>query len=148
MSPQKQQNVSCRGCFFRLTANLSLSFPLFEYRLLVCAKVLSVDWKIYPAMPPQSKRVQETESTSSAPKRIRGSAANWGRAGFEADSVMKSHCFMAERIPEGTRRRHRTISGENAVSDCGIGTSASPDSRGSDRVVANSNDHEIRRDDD
>ena len=32
------------------------------------------------------------------------------------------------------KRRHRTISVENAVSDCGIGTSASPD------------DHEIRLD--
>ena len=44
-------------------------------------------------MPPQLKRVQETESSgnTSAPKRIRGSAANWGRAGFEADPVVRSH---------------------------------------------------------
>ena len=54
--------------------------------------VPSVDWKIYSAMPPQSKRVQETGSSGSAPKRIRGSAANWGGAGFDADSVTKSHC--------------------------------------------------------
>ena len=46
-------------------------------------------------MPPPSKRVHEAESSSSAsaPKLIRGSAANWGRAGFEADPVMNSHCF-------------------------------------------------------
>ena len=46
-------------------------------------------------MPPQSKRVHEAESSSSAsaPKRIRGSAANWGRGGFEADPVMNSNCF-------------------------------------------------------
>ena len=47
------------------------------------------------AMPPPSKRLHEVErwssgSTASAPKRIRGSA---GRAGFEADPVMNSHCF-------------------------------------------------------
>ena len=50
------------------------------------------------AMPPPSKRVHEVESCSSAssasaPKRIRGSAADWGRAGFEADPVVNSHCF-------------------------------------------------------
>ena len=63
--------------------------PSFEHRRLVCAKVLSVDWRICLAMPPQSKRVHETESSSgaSAPKRIRGSAANKGRAGFEADPI-------------------------------------------------------------
>ena len=46
-------------------------------------------------MPPPSNRVHEAESSSSAsaPKRIRGSAANWGRAGFVADPVMNSHCF-------------------------------------------------------
>ena len=44
---------------------------------------------------------------------------------------------MAERIPEGTKRRHRTISVENAVSDRGIGTGASPDSRGSDETQNN-----------
>ena len=66
---------------------------------LVCAKVLSVDWWIYLALaPPQSKRVHETETSNraSAPKRIRGSAANWGRAGFEADPVMNSHCFTLQ----------------------------------------------------
>ena len=69
--------------------------PSFEHRRLVCAKVLSVDRRIYLAMPPRSKRVHETESSSSAsaPKRIRGSASNCGRAGFEADLVMNSHCF-------------------------------------------------------
>ena len=58
--------------------------PSFEHRRSVCAKVLSVDWRINLAMPPPSKRVHETESTSSAsaPKRIRGS-----------DPVMNSHCF-------------------------------------------------------
>ena len=42
--------------------------------------------------------------------------------------------------------RHRTIFVVNTVADFGIGTSANPDSRGSDRVVANSNDREIRLD--
>ena len=67
----------------------------FEHRRLVCAKVLCVDWRICLAMPPPSKRVHEAESSSSAsvPKRIRGSAANWGRAGFDADPVVNNHCF-------------------------------------------------------
>ena len=42
---------------------------------------------------------------------------------------------MAERIPEGTKRRHRMISVENACSDCGIRTRTNTDSRGTDRVA-------------
>ena len=69
--------------------------PPVEHGRLVCAKVLCVDWRIYLAMPPPSKRVHEAESSNSAsaPKRSRGSAANWRRAGFEADPVMNSHSF-------------------------------------------------------
>ena len=55
-------------------------------------KVFGVDWWIYPAMLPQSKRLQEAEHSDSAPKRIRGLVVNWGKAGFEADVVMRSHC--------------------------------------------------------
>ena len=33
------------------------------------------------------------DPSAGAPKRNRGSAANWARAGFEADPVMDSHCF-------------------------------------------------------
>ena len=58
----------------------------------------------------------------------------------------KSLFHVAERIPEGTKRRRGTISVEIADSDCGIGTRASTVSRGSNRVVANSNGHETRLD--
>ena len=53
---------------------------------------------------------------------------------------------MTERILEGTKRRRGTISVEIADSDGGIGTRASTVSRASNRVVANSNGHDIRLD--
>ena len=53
---------------------------------------------------------------------------------------------MVGRIPEGTRRRHRTTSLENPNS-CGIRTRTNTDFRGSDRVMASSEDREILDDD-
>ena len=60
---------------------------------------------------------------------------------------VQSLLHMAERIAEGTRRRQQTISLENANS-CGIRTCVNTEPRGFDRVVASSDDHEIRLDDD
>ena len=60
----------------------------------------------------------------------------------------KSLLHMAERISEGTKRGHRTIALENANSDCGVGTRANADSRGSDRVMASSDDRGMRLDND
>ena len=63
-------------------------------------------------MPPPSKRVHEAESSSSAsaPKRIGDSAATWGRAGFEAGTVMNSHCFTWQNAslkePDGDTERY------------------------------------------
>ena len=59
----------------------------------------------------------------------------------------QSLLHMAERIPEGTRRRQQTISLQNANS-CGIRTCVNAESRGSGRVVASGDDHEMRLDDD
>ena len=86
-------------------------------------------------MPPPSKRVQEAQSSSSAsaPKRIRGSAANWRRAGFEADPVMNSHCFtwQNESLKEPDE--------DNEQCPWRMPTTVN-------RVVASSDDHEIRLD--
>ena len=80
--------------------------PSFEHRRLVCAKVLCVDWRIYLAMPPPSNRVHDRVHRKS----IRGSAANWGRAGFEADPVMNSHCLTWQdaslKEPDEDTERH------------------------------------------
>ena len=120
--------------------------PPFEDRRLVCAKVPSADRTIYLAMPPQSKRVHETESSSSAsaPKRIRGSVANCARAGFEADPVMNSHCFTWQNASlkepnEDTERYPWRMS----TPTVGIRTRANTDPRGSDRAVVSSDDHEM-----
>ena len=86
-------------------------------------------------MPPPSKRVQEAESSSSAsaPKRIRGSAANWRRAGFEADPVMNSDGFtwQNESLKEPDE--------DNEQYPWRMPTTVN-------RVVASSDDHEIRLD--
>ena len=110
----------------------------FEFRCV------HIGWSFYfleRCWHPQSKRVQETESSGSAPKRIRGSAANWGRAGFEADSVMKSHCstWQNASLKELNEDNERYLWRR---------TCANTSFRGADRVVAISNDHELRLDDD
>ena len=79
---------------------------MIKHKCLICAKVLSVNWKNFRgdsqsrsirrgwvdclAMLPQSEHVQEAESCGSTPKCITGSAANWHSAGFDADLVMRS----------------------------------------------------------
>ena len=65
------------------------------------AKVFGVNWRIHPSRSSGSsmlhqKRQQDAEraGAASAPNRIRGSAAGRGSgAGFEADPVVRSHCY-------------------------------------------------------
>ena len=86
-------------------------------------------------MPPPRKRLDEIESwssasTVSAPKRILSA----GRAGFEADPLMNSHCFSWQNAslkePDEDNKRY--------PGECQLLWN----------VVASSDDHELQLDDD
>ena len=55
-------------------------------------EVLGVDRKICPAMLQQTNCQQDAQCSDSAPRRIRGSVAMWGTAGFQEDPLMMSRC--------------------------------------------------------
>ena len=90
----------------------------------------------------QSKRPCDAQRAEGAwPKRIRGSVAKWRR--LQADPLMLSRrSTSAERIPEGTKREHG-VSVEEVDSRRGTDNRLGTASRGSNRDVAISDDHEL-----
>ena len=117
----------------------------FEHKYFVCTKVLGTDWTIYLVLRCHFHASVWTRSRAGAVAALRVHQNASVAQLAEQDSRQMLH--IAERIPEGTRRRQQTIFWENANS-CGSRTCDNTESHGSDRVMATTDGHEIRLHDD